>query len=573
MRNQKKARSKKLKSKRIKEKDKSRSGWRATRWWHMSTDDNFIRFTFPKRGGGIGTVELTADKAESEDLVRKQLIRKGAAFSKDPANAQARLESLMRSIPDEPKIIVDRTGWHFEREAFVLADRVFGEYPREIRLSPRCAGKASSIGSAGNLSSWQESVGAIALHSSYISFGIMAALAAPMLLTSGFAEGMIFCFSGGSGQGKTTASRAAATVSGKMDALPDWNTTKRNLEELASSHSDVLLVVDDIEKSADSDSEIIQMINKLSHGLTSGQSKGYANVVSGPGRLEKLEWRCVGLTSSPIPIEDQIAAKKGKTARTDGQRVRLIDLPLPEDDNGIFNLLEGDKLAMEAQRNQLVGTLERAMPENYGTLLPAWIEILREVSTETITKHVETFVGKMVPQGSGFDRRFAMRFGLVYAAGQIAVRRQLLPWPKLAAREAVIFCYRQALTAMRGIDRLADEGQQKLGTVSKSPKFFPFLRRGGTIKAAKRKIWLGFRGDRNGGRILAIKRSGFIELVGSEPAVEVLVQHFDDCGVLAKGHGGKKGKQMPVRFEGDPKPQRPRFLVLDYKKAKQAFRW
>lgn len=548
------------------------SMWNVVRWRHDTTGDNLIQIDFPVRGGGVGTTELPADRVESPLILRRQLVRKGADLPKDPSKAEERIQWIIDSVPDEPKLIVDRTGWHFDGQAFVLGDRSLGAHGDSVKLSQEAAQKASSKGFSGTLETWQESIGRISLSSSFVSFGIMAALSAPILSKADISEGMFFCLSGGSGQGKTTASRAAATVSGKARGLADWNTTKRNLEELAASHSDLLLVLDDIEKNADGDSEIIKKLSQISHGLPSGQSKGYSRFISGPGQLERLYWNCVGLTSSPFSIEDYVT-KQLKRNWTNGQRVRLIDLPISDGENGIFDRLSGTAIEVEARRNRLVGQLEEAIRLNYGTLLPAWIDVLKSVPASEICRLVELFVSKMVPRGTGFDRRFAMKFGLVFAAGYLATKKGLLPWPTRFAQDVTVFCYGQALTAIRGVRQLTEDGIEKLGKLASSSQHFPKLKEGGVIGEELQMKWLGFRRMRQGHWQLAVRRETILQFGGSSAAAQRMVEDFEERELLASGHGGKKAKQIPIRYESEPKARKLRFLVLDYNKAKAAYGW
>jgi len=75
-----------------------------------------------------------------------------------------------------------------------------------------------------------------------------------------------------------------------------------------------------------------------------------------------------------------------KISFENGNMVRLVDLPLPDNENGIFDLLE-EKHGIQSLDlfNQVKNTIE----SNYGRLIPRWIEFLSKQGKNKIKSFIE----------------------------------------------------------------------------------------------------------------------------------------------------------------------------------------
>jgi uncharacterized protein (DUF927 family) len=104
----------------------------------------------------------------------------------------------------------------------------------------------------------------------------MLALAAPLVRHSNLPESAIFNFVGPSGTGKTTAVLAAASVLGSVDQLGDWNSRDRALHEYAAAGSDLLVVLDDMERFRPDSGRRLNALSSRLHVLTAGTSTGYS---------------------------------------------------------------------------------------------------------------------------------------------------------------------------------------------------------------------------------------------------------------------------------------------------------
>ncbi len=66
--------------------------------------------------------------------------------------------------------------------------------------------------------------------------------------------------------------------------------------------------------------------------------------------------------------------------------------------------------------------MERGIALHYGHVMPAWIEVLlADDHAGTLLALQDSFVKFAARAGSGYDARFANKFGLLYAVGKLAV--------------------------------------------------------------------------------------------------------------------------------------------------------
>jgi putative DNA primase/helicase len=147
-------------------------------------------------------------------------------------------------------------------------------------------------------------------------FAISCAFAGPTLALSG-AESGGFHFVGQSSSGKTTALRAAASVSGNPDQLVHpWRATANGMEGLAALYNDGLLILDEIQQYDHRQAgEVIYLLGN-GKGKTRASRMGCAK--------ESASWLILFLSSGEISLRDMVEGQ-GKTLNA-GQELRLADI-------------------------------------------------------------------------------------------------------------------------------------------------------------------------------------------------------------------------------------------------------
>lgn len=538
------------------------ANWKLRRWKDELTGQHFLEIKFPDDLSRNNTLEVDYACVDRISEIVRLLRNRGAIM---PLGAKAGAEFVSELIEHVPKVIVHRKvalpGWH--RGDFVLPKRTIGSNARKLKLSDATLSKCTIGGMSGDIEAWKSQVAIHGCSSSYIAFCIMVALAAPLRKFASLSEGAVFNLSGGSGVGKTTAIKCAVSVNGNPDNLADYNATGLSLEELGAAHNDILLPLDDTEKARLKD--VPELLDKVGHVLPSGRPRQHSRFFVGSQAAPNLRWRSIGLSSSPKAL-DTIYEAAGRQ-RTDGQKVRLIDIPvLASASLGIFDLVAGDELQAERKTDSILHDLETSLVANHGTMISAWIEHLASSKPEKQTQLlIDKFVKNSVPTGTGVEKRLARKFGLVWAAGMIAVKAGLLPWNKTLVRDVV----EKIFTAARGaafatrID-LATMRKRLLKGLSDGSAV-PEVAAGSVFSSEPVHLEM-FTTTRRGVSMLALMEKGLTRFSGSEAGSQRLLKDLIGSGALIGGHGGKQTMQFvfKIRPTGNKKERtyKPRYYAF-----------
>ncbi len=543
------------------------SDWRITLWEDQATSDRSMELDFPVRTGGRCEIDVSLDLVDDPDAVRKYLRKKDAHIPMSRPAASTFIQGVLQGLPTtKPNLKVSVAGWH--GKAFVVADRVLGKAPQPLKLSDVARLHCRVEGMNGELLAWKSRVAQHGVHSSYLTFGILVALAAPMMAFAGLSEGAFFNLSGPGSSGKTTVTRAALSIFCSPNGLLDWNATLKSFEELAAAHNDMLIVFDDTEKA--DQATLLGSLDKVTHAIVSGKPKSYSANYAGADPLRKVTWRTFGLSSSPIPLE-QYYLDARKKSRTGGQQRRMFDIPVENTNRtGVFDLV--DKGTKEAQTfvGKILKDLESGMAENHGVALEPWIEFLTaDKMRGRITTLVDEFADAVRVDGSGPEGRLTSKFGLAYAAGALAIEAGILPWTVDHVRRCVRLCCERARRQEQAKGNPLRSAFQLLESKLGSKATFPNLPADRTFLSKTYKAMLGFRRFQNGKTIIAIQQDKLADILKSELDARELLADFHRAGIGKVGQGGKKSVQyeISIRYKlGDgrykTKKRKPRFHVF-----------
>lgn len=352
-------------------------------------------------------------------------------------------EYIATAKPTARARCVSRIGWH--GTTFVLPDATFGDTGGEEVLLQTPSRRKSLFRTSGNLSDWQDNVAAYGRGNSRLMLAISTALAGPLLHLTGTESGGLH-FRGGSSMGKSTALLIAGSVWGgggiKGNLVP-WRATDNGLEAVAAEHCDACLCLDEI-------SEVdAKALGPAAYMLGNGSGKIRAG--RGGEARSAAEWRIIFLSSGEISLADKLAEDGRGRAIAAGQEVRVVDLPA--DAKAGFGLFE------DLHEFSDSGAFARHLNINalkfYGTAGRAFLERVAaeplEIGTQA-TRFRDAFVMDHCPSGAdGQVSRVAGRFGLIAAAGEIAVTAGIVPWPQGAATQAAATCLGAWLKVRGGI--------------------------------------------------------------------------------------------------------------------------
>ncbi|ESY09151.1 DUF927 domain-containing protein [Mesorhizobium sp. C386A] len=502
------------------------------------------------------TALLPRQKAMNPKELKNALLARGATL--DEANLDfARLEA---ELPPGCGILASRTGWH-NRSFLISANRCIGD--DDVLLNP--ALKVGSIldapSSAGTLEGWREHVAKPALRSDYTAFAILHALAAPLFRfsRSSLQEGALFHLWASGSTGKTTALKVGASVAGPQAHLPDWDASTRALQELAATRSGLQLVLDDTEKIKDAAKW--RVLGSTVHQLTGGKGTTYSQAVQ--DRLPNVKFDGWGLSTGPLSIEAEFAV--GRNIRTDGDRARMIDIPVPgKAEGGIWSAANypGKKARAKASER-----LANHAKEYHGAALIEWVTYLvanQDTLEASVTGYIDKFVDHVCPDQGGVQRRIAQKFGLMFAAGRLAIEAGILPWMPRDCGRLLSRIYRCSQQEAQNPEKPQDDPATAIWQATRDRNVLPRFANGEDIKIVE--SCPGFIAGPSGKRRLFMSTDALSVLFPDTLASTI--DQLTSLGIALKGDGGKRTRQIRVSVGGRQK--KVRFVAFNLRSLKKA---
>jgi hypothetical protein len=380
-------------------------------------------------------------------------------------------------------------------------------------------------------------------------------------------ESMTINMSGTSGTGRTLVSMVAGSTFGPPDSMAKWDFTRAGLERLLEESNDIALILDDTEKHVESEIKLKTAIAMVNQYVPGRKSKALSRL-GADGASPPREWSTIGLSSSPTPIDS--IATEGGWQRSLGERVRLINIAVPLlEAGGVFdNIPSGAVVVEEAAR--LAAQITEGMTHNYGVFFPAWIELLLSESRSIeIVDSVNQFVDHVAKGADSYRRRLARKFGLLYAAGNLATKEGLLPWSPDWPLKAVEKTYHIACSEIFKDEYEAKRKGALLKKMVMNCKRFPVVVSGTSPIQFTTKT-VGVRCKIKGVSVCAIRDQDFRHLAGSDPVADHLLVLLRTIGAVYGKQGHASTMQIPhsIKTPGG-KIVRPRFRVFRLDKILQ----
>ena len=363
------------------------------------------------RGDGAAALELLMD--------RGFVPRKGCDSS---------LVEYLREVETEARAKwVKSNGYHGNdplTAVYVTPGQTYGAKRGELWLMESDGPRVNPFKTRGTLDDWNQNVAALCVNNSRLTFAASVAFAAPLLFPLGMESGG-FSIIGKSSGGKTTALKVGASVCGAPDYLERLRATDNGLESVFLAKSDAAAFLDELGQLGP------QIAGEAVYMAANGSSKARANRTG--GARERASWRTLFLLSSEVGL----AAHMGEAGRAPkaGQQARLADVPA--DAGAGFGVFED--LHEYASGHEFAQALARAVSNYYGTPFAAFLaRLMRERSEglwDELRDQIRQFETAYLKEddAGGQAHRVATRFGLVAAAGELAIQWLDLPWQKGAA--------------------------------------------------------------------------------------------------------------------------------------------
>ena len=374
----------------------------------------------------------------------RRVLLDGGLYVGPGVKARNLLTMFLASIHvDQRARAVSTTGWY--GKSFVLPDETIGNISGERVILQTVGALDHAFGTRGTLAGWQDGLARYAVGNSRLALAISIAMAAVLVRPAGEESGGIH-FRGPSSIGKSTALVAAASAWGgdSRRYVRQWRATANGLEAVAASHNDSLLCLDELSQISGREAA------EVGYMLANGSGKARA---SRDATLRRAaSWQLLFLSSGEISLGDKIGEDGRGKRQTAGQQVRVVDVPADTGSGyGLFENLHGFH-----NPGALAKYLVTAANENYGTAIRAFIEQIapdiKDIGA-SIRVSIQDFVDdQCADNADGQVKRVACRFGLIAAAGEIAINLGILPWPVGEAIRAARACFAAWLEARGGTE-------------------------------------------------------------------------------------------------------------------------
>lgn len=426
--------------------------------------EHIERYQFIKHDGSKHYVEMRPSEARDVKNFKSKLYNLGAVLP-EPNAVIAFLKDATSKPPGKRAVYEKRVGWLSDRSGFVLPNGFVGKPTIPIHGidRSRIADNQGAIEKAGTAESWNSTVGAICAESSSAIAAVCASFAAPLLTITNRGP-FALCFCGPSRSGKTSLISAAASAIGigGHQNLVSWNLTDAQLEERLPLFNDMLFPIDDLQAMSGTDGRRYQRIHELSYRFAQGRTKSRHSsfIVK---KVSDGHWNSIMITSNEKLISE-LAARNGR-GRNLGEMVRLIEIPvLHGTSKHIFDLSK--RGTTEDRYRQKFKALAEAVASHHGAAFSKYMNSLIRFGakrTRFVEAQVKYFRDKVLKvDDSLLVSDVADKFGLLYAAGSLAIKFGIVPWSKARLFKAIKRSYRSACRSFPDEAAILKAGKAKL---------------------------------------------------------------------------------------------------------------
>lgn len=497
--------------------------------------------------------------------VREVLADLGVSCPQDRAGRVAQSESIAYSCRQVTDIIDVSAypGW-MGSDVFALPERILVApgSDRQAMLDME-QGRQHRFGTSGTFDGWRDTT-RLMEHNSRGNLVICMSFAGCLMRPLGAEGGGVHLWGRTSMSKTSLATAAGATWGGdpRDGFVNSWRATDNGVEGLAAVHNDTLLILDELAL-VDAD-----RLAEIHYMLGNGQGKARATKTGGVQPISN--WVSSVLSTGEITtaahIKSGSAGKRGAQTRVPGGvGVRMVDLPVA--------LASGTKCSFEdlgpfETEAALANHLKAQAKLHYGHAGPAFVEALladRDAQIAIARVEIDQFVHDVSDPGDDPEvGRVAARFGLIAAAGEMAVRFGILPWREGAADTAARICY-AAWKDSRGDGTLSHDERDALSTLKQffelhgSSRFEPLVSYGGDTSAERLDERIvrdrcGYRRHDEQGTIYYVTPEAWrSEICTNVRDPEFVARVALGCGALIPGEGSRLLKNVRLPDHSNPK--------------------
>jgi hypothetical protein len=315
-----------------------------------------------------------------------------------------------------------------------------------------------------------------------------------------------------------------------------WNVSEAGLEQRLPFFNDCMVGIDDFETMKGSDSAKYERIRGVTYGVAAGTEK----VRHSAAKLSCNQWRVILITSMERTITE--LSRSTQKARQTGETIRMIDVPLlSQGKSHIFDLAESMGERIDASwREKRFGSMVKACTENHGAVFEDYLEKLCESSLDVgklAAKYRDRFAKRVTgPNEEAVARNVARKFGVVYAAGRLAIKFKLVPWKRDELFIAIENVFRDAKTLLPDRERELIKAQATLRA------FIDKLKRRKHIDDYE--VEPGYRATKDKKTRFIVKVEAFNSLFSTDIERQDVLDWLNKSGLIATSSSGKPKYQF-----------------------------
>jgi len=519
--------------------------------------------------------DLATARSEAFD----QLNRSGAHL----VSPQARREFVDRiqlEASQKPSFpVITRIGWHTAPDAFILPGKVIAAQT----VDPECLfedgrpERLTRYRTGGTLADWKE-LPRLAIGNSRLMAALALGFVGPIGPILGVEQPGLQLV-GDAALGKSTVLRAVGSIWGRhtdpnmangVGFGMSWNATLFDIEAEANAANHTLLVLDETRSATTNLQRLAEIITEAITRWDGSVQRGSKNVVY------RHTWWTPLLSASNLSL-CEMGAKANAVIVDEAFIGRLIEIPLPNKDLGIFERLHG-----EPDVPTLAKRIIQVASEHFGHASRRFIHRLvqwRQRDAATLKQWLEKRRSDYIRKASAIDGgdrqldRVHGKMATIYAAGRLAIKFGIVPWKKKQLRTALLRCTRDHIAHIA-------RGTKKITETQRMPmqRLCDHLRqhRGSFIDATLGKAVGVSREELNGceGYIFRSKtgvleylfsEQKFNEIVGNAADVKTLKHELDELKGIAKTQGTRWPRfsvKRPIDVNANGKPRRVDVIAI-----------
>lgn len=540
------------------------------------TGPTFIEFKFPTQGGGLSELTVRNSVLRHKTTLLDQFSDYLPIFPTGVSDSDQLQYDFIRALVSSPAssivLLPDATGFIDEKTFVTYSEIIHADGRRKVR--PRLIeSQTPEIVDVKGTRKGARKLLKLARYSTYLAFGIGAALAAPLpsyvklcrkqdeSIPELVRETAVFNLSGKSSSGKSSVCLGAISLAGSPDRAGTLDFSRRGLAEMASASNDLVMVMDDTEKAEEGD--LVKALKTIINMVPGGRSK---IISKSADKFPILRWSTFGLASSPRAISK--LARENRWTMSPGDKVRLFNVAVPgPSKGGIFDLVEGPPRVRAMRSVRLIAQLERGYMNNNGQIIPDWIIYLMASNrARRLMDLADEFIRHVGASGQGWEFRFALKFGVVYAAMMMGIDAGILPWPKSLPLKAATKCYRKARNDAKTACELASDAITKLDRLLSRPGRIMDVslskQANEPIKVSKKCIAIRYR--KGGSAKIGLIDAALSRVIGSAKAKRIFMKELASAGLVQEchGHAGTTQERIKIKRAGKTSA-RPRLWIMD----------